>query len=81
MRLLLIALIAAGSGLSGMTSGVSKWLDSLHKPAKPATFFSPADCPVMSCALNTASKSIHSPEPMNWATSLSSPMVAAIRLS
>ena len=37
MRLLLIALIAAGSGLSGLTSGVSKWLDSLHKPAKPAT--------------------------------------------
>ena len=30
MRLLLIALIAAGSGLSGMTSGVSKWLDSLQ---------------------------------------------------
>jgi hypothetical protein len=37
MRLLLIALLAAGTGLSGMTSSVSKWLESLHKPAKPAT--------------------------------------------
>jgi len=37
MRALFILLIAAGTGLSGMTSGVSKWLDSLHKPAKPAT--------------------------------------------
>jgi hypothetical protein len=32
MRALLIALIAAGTGLSGVSTGISNWLNSLHKP-------------------------------------------------
>ena len=32
MRTLLIALIAAGTGLSGLSSSFSSWLNSLHKP-------------------------------------------------
>ena len=38
MRMLFLALIlAATSGLSGMQKGISDWMKSLHKPAKPVT--------------------------------------------